>query len=317
MAAREGVEFVPAAGMPAASALPRSVAATRRGLAMIFLAVLLWGSVAPTMQLLTFFGPADGRSVGFFRIALSLPILLLATWRTTGQLRFAVSRTDLGLLFGFGLCMALFQPTFFGAIAGIGGTASTLITVCLPPLVVTLVAARLRGERPAALVVVALVTAIVGAALTVLDSAQKGLGPAVIIGGLLALVAALCTAGGTLIVRSLVERHHPLRVVTVAFTVAALMLLLGTIPGGLTVSFAPAGWLLLAYLALVPTALAYVLFLRGIASTTATVGSIALVLEPLTTALLVWALFGHMPGALGLLGALLLLGASVALTRGA
>lgn len=68
-------------------------------------------------------------------------------------------------------------------------------------------------------------------------------------------------------------------------------------------------WVLLVYLGLIPTALAYVLFFGGLRYTTATTASIATLLEPLTSTALAWLLFGERLGPLGLLGAVLLLGA--------
>jgi len=75
------------------------------------------------------------------------------------------------------------------------------------------------------------------------------------------------------------------------------------------VSYPTAGWLLLLHLGLLPTALAYVLFLFAMRHTSATVASIVTLLEPLTSTVLAWALFGEQLGPLGLPGALLLLGA--------
>jgi drug/metabolite transporter, DME family len=192
----------------------------------MYMAVLLWGTVGPAMQLIASLGPVDGPSLGFFRLALALPAMLLASWRATDKLSFAISRADLALMLGFGLTMALFQLCFLGAITGIGATAATLISVCLPPLLVTLVASRLRGERPSALLLAALTAALAGAALTVLDTSARGLGPAVLTGGLLAGIAARCTAGGTLMVRSLLLFLHGMA--STRATVASVALLLET-----------------------------------------------------------------------------------------
>lgn len=291
------------------------MALPQRGLALIYLAVLLWGTAGPAIQLLTTLDSASGQSVGFFRLVLALPLLLIACRATGVRLRCRLSLADLALMLGFGLTLALYQLCFVGAIAGVGATVATLISVCLPPLLVTLAAVRLRGERVGAALLAALVVALVGAALTVLNTSVRVLGPAVLTGGLLAGGAALCATGGTLIVRSLVERHSPLRVITIAFTVATVVLLGVALSSGLQMHYPAKGWLTLLFLALVPTALAYICFLRGIATTTATAASIATMFEPLTTALLAWALFGERLSATGLLGALLLLGASIMLCR--
>jgi len=71
----------------------------------------------------------------------------------------------------------------------------------------------------------------------------------------------------------------------------------------------PTGWALLLYLGMVPTALAFVVFLTGMEHTTATVVSIITLLEPLTATALAWLLFDEQLGVVGVLGAALLLGA--------
>jgi len=66
------------------------------------------------------------------------------------------------------------------------------------------------------------------------------------------------------------------------------------------------GWLLVLYLGLVPTALAYLLFQTGLRSVSATAASIVSMLDPLVAALLAWLLFGETLAATGIAGALLL-----------
>jgi DME family drug/metabolite transporter len=65
----------------------------------------------------------------------------------------------------------------------------------------------------------------------------------------------------------------------------------------------------LLYLGLVPTALAYWLFLNGLRHTPATTASILTLAEPLTSTVLAALLFGERLAPLGLLGAALLLAA--------
>jgi len=70
-----------------------------------------------------------------------------------------------------------------------------------------------------------------------------------------------------------------------------------------------AGWPLLVYLGLVPTAAAYVIFGAGLRRVTATAAGIATLLEPLTAAGLGVLAFGERLGAMGWAGAALLLAA--------
>jgi DME family drug/metabolite transporter len=70
-----------------------------------------------------------------------------------------------------------------------------------------------------------------------------------------------------------------------------------------------AGWPLLLYLGVVPTAAAYVVFGAGLRRMTATTAGVATLLEPLTAAALGVLLFGERLGTVGWVGAALLLAA--------
>ena len=65
----------------------------------------------------------------------------------------------------------------------------------------------------------------------------------------------------------------------------------------------------LVYLGVVPTALAYILYVLGLRTTPVTVSSVLTLMEPLTATMLGVLAFGDRLGALGVLGAVLLLGA--------
>src|SRR5207248_5398334 len=95
----------------------------------------------------------------------------------------------------------------------------------------------------------------------------------------------------------------------VAVGTGALLLLLGASSTRLVVVYPAEGWLLLLYLACVPSVLGYALFQAGIRSLSATVASIVTMCEPLTAAVLAWILFHEELGLFGLLGAGFLLGA--------
>jgi DME family drug/metabolite transporter len=103
----------------------------------------------------------------------------------------------------------------------------------------------------------------------------------------------------------------PLPIAAVTFGVAALMLL----PALATERAAagPATWALLAYLGLVPTALAYMAYVAGMRTTPVAVSGILSLIEPLTATLLGVTFFGNRLGTAGGVGALLLLGAVTAL----
>lgn len=132
---------------------------------------------------------------------------------------------------------------------------------------------------------------------------------------LLALGSSLGFSLMTLCSRALAGRSHPVQPMAWGLTASALLLLPFALAFGLTLSYPLHGWLLLLYLGIGPTALAFVIFLIGMRSVNATSASIITLLEPLTSTLLAWALFSERLSSLGLLGGALLIGAILVLAR--
>jgi len=116
--------------------------------------------------------------------------------------------------------------------------------------------------------------------------------------------------------RLVANRAHSIQVNTVAFATSAVMLLvIGGLTGGLKTDYPVEGWLLLVYLAVVPTVLGYGFFVAGMKTTSATIAGIITLLEPLTAAILAAAFFHERLTLLALVGAVLLLGAILVLAR--
>jgi len=132
-----------------------------------------------------------------------------------------------------------------------------------------------------------------------------------LLGVLLSLGATLGYVSVTLCGRVLSSRYHPLQPITIGFTASALLLLpfILALANGLVLNYPITGWLWLLHMGVIPTALAYLLFLYGIRHITASIAAIVMLIEPLTSTVLAWFLFGERLNATGLVGAVLLLGA--------
>ncbi|MBD2100809.1 DMT family transporter [Leptolyngbya sp. FACHB-261] len=286
-------------------------AQVRLGLRLIVLATTLWGTVGVVVQAIYQLSAANPLSVAFFRLALAVPVLALVCWLVLGRSMFQIARRHLMLMLLIGIMMALSQSCYFAAIAQIGVAAATLITLCTAPVWVALLASALLHERLSRGVLLTAGLAVIGTALLVGIEPQAVTAQAnPALGVLLALGSGLTYALVVLTSRALAGRYHPLQSLTVSIGVGAATLLLFTLATtGLVIQYSPLGWTLLLYLGLVPTALAYLLYFSGICHTTATVASIAALLEPLTATLLASWLLGEQLGSLGLLGSVLLLSA--------
>lgn len=285
-------------------------AESRRGLLLIALAAVMWGTVGIATRGLYALTDTNPLSIGFWRLAIAVPALGLACWGTLGPRMFRVTRHDGGLMALIGVMMALYQVCYFASIERVGVTVAVLVTLCTAPVLVALLGAGLLGERLTRRTIGALVGALLGTTLLVgVPSTASGEQSHMLAGVLLALGSALGYAVVALCSRTLAARYHPLQPITFGFAAGALLLLPFALATGLTVSYPMVGWTLLLHLGLIPTALAYWLFLAGMRTTTATAASITTLIEPLTSTVLAALLFGERLGPLGLLGALLLLGA--------
>jgi len=281
-----------------------------QGLLLIVVAAAMWGTVGIATKFLYGLTNTTALSIGFFRLAISAPVLCAACWHMLGARAFRIPLRDLASMMLIGVAMALYQVCYFAALARVGVAISVLVTLCTAPVMVALLSALVLRERLSRVVLMALLCALCGTVLLVsVGPDASGGSRDTLIGILLALASAFGYAIVALCSRSLAGRYHPLQPITVGFGAGALMLLPFVLASGLVVAYPPVGWALLLYMGLLPTALGYGLFLAGMRHTTATVATIATLVEPLTSTTLAWLLFGERLGRLGLLGGALLLGA--------
>ncbi len=289
----------------------------RRGIGLIALAGTLWGTVGvATQSIYHMTAAATPLSIGFFRLALAAPALIIACLLVLGRAAWHISGRHVAIMAVIGAMLALYQVCFFTAISHVGVTVATLVTLCTAPVIVAVVSALFTRERPDRIVVLSLVAAVCG---TILLVGTPSNGPAtgnMLTGVMFALGSAFGYAILAIAGRRVAEHAHTLQTNAVAFSAGALVLLMLTIPsGGPLLIYPIAGWGLLLYLGLIPTALGYGLFLIGMRTTPATVASIVTLVEPLMATFLAWQLFGEQLGALGLLGAVLLIGALILLAK--
>jgi drug/metabolite transporter, DME family len=285
------------------------------GLLLIVLAAMLWGTAGVSTRAIYDLSETTAVSVAFLRLALSLPLLGGVSSVVLGRAGWGVSPRHLGLMAVSGVMLALYQLLFFAALELVGVAVATLVTLCSAPVLVALLSTVLLGERPTRQLVAAAGLAILGTLLLVSPAEGTTVDDSTATGLLLALGSAFGYALVTIVSRRIASAYHPLLPVTVATAVGTLALLPALLLDGPRLEYPAAGWLLLVYLGVGPTAVGYVLFTRGMRTTAATVASVVTLVEPLTASVLAWLLFDEQLGPLALIGAGLLLGAVVLLTR--
>lgn len=285
---------------------------SRTGLLLITLAALSWGTIGIAVSMLYAVAETNPFSVGFLRLMIAAPALLLLCRWMVGPGFWRVQRAHLLPMTMIGVAFAGYQIAYFAAIPRLGVAAAVMINICSAPVFTAVLAAIFLGERLNWAIGLALLGAITGTALLVGGAPQAGDPREIWLGALLALSAGFCYSLVALGGRVVAPHYHPLQPIALAFSLGALLLLPPALIGGLVLSYPPTGWLLLLYLGLVPTALAYGLYLRGLRSVPATVAAILSLLEPLGSTALAVLLLGERLGSLAIGGASLLL-ASMAL----
>jgi DME family drug/metabolite transporter len=180
--------------------------------------------------------------------------------------------------------VATYQLAFFAAVADTGVAVGTIVALGSAPTLAGLFEWLLDRRRPEPRWAVATALACVGVALLALAGGDASVSPP---GIALAVVAGGSYAVYTLAAKRLLTAGHaPEAVMAVAFGLAAIVLLPALV-------LSEPGWLVHAdgialalFLGVVPTALAYVLFARGLTRLSASETATLTLAEPLTAGLL-------------------------------
>jgi drug/metabolite transporter, DME family len=286
-----------------------------RGLALIALAAISWGTTGSVSTLLMSRAGTTPLVVGAARMLVGAVLLAAAAAITSrrpqavaGELR--PSGHDVWRWLALGACMAAFQATYFTAVTHAGIAVTALVAICSAPLLIAALAPALLGERLTPRLIAALALGVAGTALVVAAPVAGATAPRPVTGVMLALGAGLAYALYVVIAKSAVARTSPLVVSAFTFAIAAVLMA----PVLLTpdaLNQLARGWPGLLYLGAVTTAGAYALYTVGLRTVSASAAGVASLLEPLTATLLGVLLFGERFGLAGWVGAILLLVALV------
>jgi drug/metabolite transporter, DME family len=250
----------------------------------------------------------DPLVVGASRIAVGAALLLLVA-TLIGRMRVGSGRR--AVLLG-GACVALYQVTFFAAVAETGVAIAAVVALGSAPAFTGVLARSFAGERLDWRWAAATALASAGVALLVLGGGTDGqVAPA---GVGLALLSGAGYAGYAVLGKRMLDAGGtPEGVMAAVFATGAVLLLplLAIVPLGELAS--PGGLALALYLGAIPTALAYILFARGLERIGAGETATLTLAEPLTAAALGVIALGERPGAVAAAGAALVLGGLVLL----
>ncbi|MEU9207960.1 EamA family transporter [Streptomyces sp. NPDC048415] len=304
----------------AASGLPIG-----RGLLYLIVAGAAWGTAGAAASLVYRASDMGPIALSFWRCAGGLVLLLAVRLRRRRTVAPAVCE-PLGrkaLRIGVtGVGLAVFQTAYFAAVQATGLAVATVVTLGAGPVLIALGARLTMGERLGRGGSAAVAGALLGLGVLVLGGGGATVRPS---GVALAVVAAAGYSVMTLLTRwwGRDGRVDGSGTTVWTFAVTTVCLLpLGLAEGLVPHAAQPAHVLaLVAYIAAIPTALAYALFFAGAAAVRSATVSVIMLLEPVSAAVLAVGLLGERLTAPTLAGTLLMLGSVAGLaaaeTRGA
>ncbi len=307
--------------MTSVAAVPEHHASALRGLLLVSLAGVIWGTIGPAVQLVHHGSGLAPLTISAYRAVFAV-VALLGFSLLTGQLArsWTAARPQWRRVVLVGVFTAVFQMLFFVAVVVIGVSVTTV--VCLGFAPVLLLVLRSVGQRrmPSAGEGVPVVVAVVGLALVSLTGGPARGAASPVWGVLAALGAGAAYGLSAELASPLTRRLSTLTVTTATMSVAAAVL----IPAGLLVTLVrgdaltssdSSSWLLIGYLGVVTMAVAYALLFTGLRSTPSGAAVVATLLEPVTAVLIAVLLLGEALTTGGAVGSLMIVAAIASLGR--
>lgn len=269
----------------------------------VLLAAICFGTTGTAQAL----GPsAPPVAVGSARILVGGTLLLVAARALGARLPRAP-----GAVIGIAMAVAVYQLSFFASVKLTGVAVGTVVAIGSGPAVAGLLGRLINGEPLTGRWAAATGLAGVGVALLVLGDGGTSIDPG---GVALAVVSGVGYATYTVLSKRLLERGEaPEGIMAAGFGGAAVLLLPALLIAGTDWLGSWDGAATAIYLGAVPTALAYVLFARGLRHLSSGETTTIVLAEPLTAAALGVVALGEDPSLAAVLGALLVLAGLVVL----
>jgi len=241
-------------------------------------------------------------AVGFWRMALALPVLALLMARETGGIKIKPGIAWL-LLAGAFFCGDL---VFWHQAIHLSSVANATLMTNLAPVFVTLASFLLFGERFRAVFIAGIALALAGA--IVLMSGSLQFGSQHLIGDLFAVVSAAFYAGYILGVSRARQRYGAMEVMFWAtLSSAVLLYIVGNVQGDPFWPQSMHGWWVLIGLALLSHVAGQGLIAWALAHLSAAFSAVGLLVQPIAAAIFAWALLAEPFGTLQAIGGAIVL----------
>lgn len=279
------------------------------GMIAVSVAAVLWGSIGVVVALMFGQLAVDALMLGTLRLLIVVPFVWAWHRSASGHWRMqATGAHHVAMIIG-GVAFAVYQVAYFAAIPQIGVAMAVMLNICSAPIFTAQIARLWLGERLGGVQMLAIALAIGGAILLVLNPADITAWSW--LGAGYALSAGLCYSVVAVTTRMVAPAFGVATPLAYMFGVAALVLMAVTVVMGSAWPTDAIIWWGALYLALVPTLLSYLLYVRGLQSISATTAATLSLCEPLTSTLLAVAILGEQLRPLAWGGAGLLFGSLV------
>ena len=270
-------------------------------------AAVLWGTTGTAQA----FAPTNVQPVvvGAVRLAIGgLALLLFAAWQ--GQLAGVRQLQRWPTLLG-AVSIAAYQLCFFAGVSLTGVAVGTIVAIGSAPILAGLLGWLIEKERPQNRWLIATMSAVLGCTLLIASGGTLDIH----VGGVfLALGAGTAYAVYAHSSKTLLADQSPDLVTAVLFFSGALLLLPILFIGDLSWLQVGNGLVVALHLGLMATALAYILFTRGLQIVPVASAVTLSLAEPLTASLLGVFLLGERLNTSGILGISLILASFVLMT---
>jgi drug/metabolite transporter (DMT)-like permease len=257
--------------------------------------------------------------IATYRITGASLILLLTTWKKTLIALRKLSKSELYLIFGAGLFLALHFATWISSLEYTSITSSVVL-VTTTPLWVALFSPILLKEKISTTTIIGLLIAFAGAIIIgISDSCSwdktlaclpvsEIINGDSVFGNILALMGALAAAGFTMLGRKLRLTISFFPYITILYTTASIFLIILVAAMGLSpVGYLPKTYFWMILLAIVPQLIGHSSFNFTLGYLPASYVSIALLGEPIGSIILAFLLLNEIPTSLTLVGAAIIL----------
>ena len=280
---------------------PSATAAVQplRGILLVLCAGMLWGTTGTAQSFSD--GALSPYWVGALRLGVAALFFLVYAGSTNGLPHLGRQLAALNWRHAVwaGACVATYNLTFFAGVKATGVAVGTALTIGSGPIWAGLLQ-LIGGARPGAGWWAGTLLAVGGGVLLVFgrgDALQADL-----LGIALCLTSGLTYAVYTLLNKQLVQHSAPAVGTLAVFTVGALLALPAVAFWAGSLQITTTGWLVVSFLGIASTGIAYLLFSTGLRGISAATGVSLALMEPVTAFLLALLVVGERPGALAYAG---------------